>query len=134
MEKIIYNDEFFINKYEKTQEEDWCIGNQTNRKGQHCALGFSNPVENDMATQKEYDSLISIFELYHPVVTIIKNIGLNSYDSSGIERRGLYKIPAISNGETAEYTQDTPRKRMLAAMYHIQQIRRTAEIKAGANK
>ena len=83
----------FINKFEATREEEWCIGHLLGKDGSRCAIGMTLDERN--AGTEETDLLWRLAQ----------NI------PSG---------PAsINDGRHSAYPQPTPRQRVLAWLYDL---------------
>lgn len=94
---------FFINKFEATREDEWCIGQRWNVDGQRCALGMTHP-ETDWSDTKETQNLGSIFAAGTGYMEI---------------QYGMSQVAVINNGNHPFYKQPTPRQRILAALHDI---------------
>lgn len=88
---------FFINKFEKTKENDWTTGIRCNSQGQRCALGMTHDPDNWKDTPE--------------------TIALGTLFNEGSSQSGQWRIACINNGENGSYCQATPRQRILAALH-----------------
>lgn len=79
---------FFINKFEATEENEWCTGIRHNGLGQSCALGKTHRTDN-WAHTEETTNLLAI----------------------------RWDIAFVNNGKHEGYKQPTPRQRVLAALH-----------------
>ena len=90
-----YDVDYFINKFEAIPEEQWCTGAfslcDENENTQHCALGHCGYGVGTKTVEGE--ALISLFE---PEL-----------------------LPMINDDRSIEYSQSTPKQRILAALYDI---------------
>lgn len=89
-----YNIDFFIDFYEKTKEEDWCVERFAiyfPGSVQRCALGFCEVMDGD-----------------------------NNYTQTRAALWGLNNgIAIINDGHDPNYQQPTAKQRVLAALYDI---------------
>lgn len=105
-----YTVDYFIEKFEKVIEPIWCVGLQNHPDGiRHCAIGLCKYGE-----QKALGKVMNAL----PVVTISTVSSYNPY-LAGEKVFGIWRVPAINNGECLEYQQPTPKQRILAALYDI---------------
>lgn len=93
---MIYDVDYFINKFESIPEDEWYEGAyQYNEK--HCALGHCGAASDDHPT-KEAVALKMLFGNKH------------------------YVIQTINDGGHEQYNQPTPKQRILAALYDIKKM------------
>lgn len=91
-----YTIKYFINKFEAITEKDWCVGELTNYKGQHCVLGhlgLNDYGESD--PNKWADEPRNLYEI--------------------LRARGV-SIISINDGN-AIHGGNTPKQRILNALY-----------------
>jgi len=123
---MIYNLDYFIDKFEKIPEEMWCIGTPE-RDGKRCAAGFCGFVfgTGERGASAELLSL-------HFLLSTLK---LTTPDSTR-----SYSIPffntvtMINDGYIFEYPQPTPKQRILAALYDLKANEAVKEAQTIADK
>lgn len=93
----MYTVDYFIRKFEAIPEWRWCVGLINGPLGTHCALGHCTGNDSFPFTG-EADSLARIFRTIE---------GMTSY---------------INNGDDHRYKQETPKQRILAALYDIKRM------------
>lgn len=95
-----YDIDHFIKKFEAIPEENWCVGHiyrNVNGNEQKCALGHCLTLENGHVVGYPEESL----------------------NLSRIVRKYKSDIVDINNGRDSRYTQDSPKKRVLAFFNEI---------------
>lgn len=119
--------QYFIDKFEAIPEDMWCTGNLLNAKGQQCANGLCG-----VRTMKEIVEFRGVsFTKFHvtdeakALTAIFADTILHAEDGRLLNLESAnpgYCLAAavINNGNTAEYRQDTPKQRILAALRDIQ--------------
>lgn len=96
---MTYDVDYFIKKFEAIPESNWCIGNLNNGCGQRCALGHTLRYNTD-----EY----AVTEA--------------TYALRKMFRKKLLSVASVNNGNDDCYTQSSPKKRILAALYDIKKV------------
>lgn len=81
-----YTKEYFIAKFEKTFDDDWCVG-EYEQAGRHCALGHCGS---------------SVFKAASEAIEL--------------DRLLEWGAITINDGADSRYQQETPRARILAAL------------------
>lgn len=112
-----YTVDYFINKFEKIPEDKWItgmIGLNSIENSPKCALGHCGIDESFLNETKDSKALKEIFS--------------NTSFTSSISpiRGGTDCIWKINDGYIKEYQQETPKQRILAALYDI---KKSQEIK-----
>ena len=96
----MYDVNYFIKKFEAIPDEKWVIGDFDGPNESHCAAGhcgMNRIFGKSGIWPREYKAL---FELFRPI---------------GIA------IPVINDEKTHRYQQETPKQRILAALYDIRE-------------
>jgi len=93
----MFDVDYFINKFEKIPEHDWCVGMFDGPRGSHCAMGHCGLHENGKDTN-ESNALRKLFTDWE---TPLSAVDVND----GFLSEWLYTIGG-----------DTPKERMLNAL------------------
>lgn len=105
---------YFIKKFEAIPEESWYKGATSNYDGtRHCAHGHCGVSTKQMFTQES--EVLSLLMLALPERK-------QCSQHTGYPPQKLYLAANINDGLVAEYPQDTPKKRVLAALYDVRNI------------
>lgn len=99
-----YNIQHFINKFSLIPDFKIIPHRQNDERGNHCALGWCNPSYTQDSTQEEYTALIQFFD------ELCQD---HSENLSG------WIVANINNGIDLRYQQESPKQRILAALYDI---------------
>lgn len=117
-----YNVDYFIKKFEAIPEEKWCIDDQNDDYGRHCAYGHC------AHTSRQEENAFHDFDLEKS-----KNIFLTPTVCKKMQKT---KLADINNGYYREYQQPTPKQRILAALYDIkanEAVKEAEEILSSGN-
>jgi hypothetical protein len=119
---MIYDAQFFIDKFDAIPEEKWTTG-FFELNGAHCANGHCGVTDSNYKSNiKEADALVALLRT-------LEITTLTDYDGFGI-----FEITAnINDGFTSEYQQETPKQRILAALYDIKKLQ-TKDTDTGGKK
>jgi|SRR6185369_2141332 len=108
-----YDIDYFIRKFEAIPEEKWIEGAQIDQQGNSCALGWC-------MTDQKRERLIKN-GIYSDGV-------MGSWDGHTTEEGSVLwehilplKVALINNGNDPNYTQSTPKQRILAALRDAKQ-------------
>lgn len=124
---MIYDVDYFINKFEAIPENMWLIGAQGYNRIEHCALGHCK--SNDGYYGNSYPSnSIEAKTLEY----LFFNAGIYSCLMTKSNRNG-WNIADVNNGDNPNYQQPTPKQRILAALYDIKKLQ-TKDIDTGAKR
>lgn len=125
---MIYDVDYFINKFEVIPEEMWTTGSFTDDWGACCANGHLG-MRNHLMCKKYATEEASAFQRVVSVLQITKNWGV----SPVIDNDWGYseKAAIINNGDSNEYKQPTPKQRILAALYDIKAMTESKDIDTG---
>lgn len=123
---MIYDVQFFIDKFSAIPEDHWCTAVFTDGDGKHCANGHCGRT-NSMHMTVESAALVALFLPLHLTEHFGKKV---IYDFDYYEG---WKIAMINDGITDQYQQDTPKQRILAALYDIKKLQ-TKDIDTGAKR
>ncbi len=109
-----FNLDYFIKKFKAIPNRKWNVGKQLALDGTRCALGHCK--------LSEIDKFADLFN--NETLTIIKKTSNNDYEVGDIlypdmSYNNINKVAAINNGETKEYQQETPKKRIVAALENL---------------
>lgn len=98
---MIYDVNYFIDKFSKIPENLWCINSRDDGHGRRCAHGWCdiNNYGDEMFTKEE----LALHQVFKPLC----NGGGCAY---------------INNGGDKRYPQPTPKQRILAALYDIKKM------------
>jgi len=106
-----YTVDYFLNKFSSIPEELWTWGN-FELNGQSCAAGHCG-IRDANKLNAEANSLIELFsKLKLSPVFGVSFYGNKLYDT----------VAVINDGHCAEYNQETPKKRILAALNDVKKM------------
>lgn len=111
----MYTIDYFIDMFSAIPTPLWNVGSLEKSNGSKCALGHCIDTNFD-----KYEAIGMIFRDVK-VNIIIKN-SCNDYGIGSTDLTMFAKVAAINNGETAEYQQETPKERILAALKDLKAI------------
>lgn len=120
--KTKYTVDYFINKFEAIPEFEYNVGELRNdyNSDQKCALGHCNATNNKLGI--EASMLNKLFDVLHisekPSCEKLWNFELTNRDGDFLSG----KVACINDGECNEYLQETPKQRILAALYDIKAL------------
>lgn len=112
-----FNVDYFIKKFKAIPEDQWCVDKFSNDEGQKCAQGHCIPKSVLEGTPKEYNLRTSpeIQELKALILLFEKEVSRNTI------------IAHINNGTHSGYQQDSPKKRVLEALWQLKIKNRSKE-------
>lgn len=109
----MYTVDYFINKFTSTRDDMWCVGALYDQQGRNCAngwCGFRHSVNTDGTL---FDNITNeVMALWNLFIPMKDDDKWNQYIASTL-------VADINNGKDKRYQQDTPKKRILAALYDI---------------
>lgn len=101
--KIVYNVDYFIDKFEKIPENKWCAHDYSNGEGtKFCAAGHCG----------------ATYWNYHPEANTLADIFI-SHET---------KVAHVNDGGDLRYQQPTPKGRILAALRDIKKIQESSQV------
>lgn len=121
-----YTVDYFIEKFSNIHKSKWTIGifrsHIVGSQDVCCALGHCG-VEDDLNTAesfalKQLFKHLNVTSHLHPDQEVIDPIDIN---------RISWKVPIINDGRAAEYRQNHPKDRILAALYNIKAMRESTK-------
>lgn len=109
--ETIYDVDYFLRKFHSIPEEG-VIAHDQGRNGRHCAIGWCKNAHgaygnSDVYGSKEAAALTKLFI----------SAGIVCNDPYYTERG--WSVAEVNNGDNERYQQDTPKQRILAALYDI---------------
>lgn len=109
--KIVYDCDYFINKFNNSIDSLWCTGRLRDGYGRTCSLGWCGGKTQGTDSFTEEAKCLCV--ILHPLY--IRGV---SY------REGFYNnAPAmINNGDHPNYQQEHPKQRIIAALYDIKKL------------
>lgn len=113
---MIYDVNFFIAKFSAIPEHSWMNGSW--KDGDRCCAGGHCGMRNNNlgVETPEYKSLEDLLS---------QNLSLtHRWQTNAI---GFAFVPLINDGDSNEYQQETPKQRILAALYDIKNMQEKAE-------
>jgi len=117
---MIYDCDYFIKKFEAIPQDGMICNAQYDKLGRHCAYGWCSPDAGKLGIRlgefkygdqtKEGQTLYKLFN-FLPQLNFVNGIP------------DCHNNPAsINNGLYIEYQQDTPKQRILAALYDVKAL------------
>lgn len=107
---MVYNSEYFRQKFESIPENNWIIGALSDNRGRCCAQGHC------MINIGQHEGSAWVDERFIPGTeshALVEVFG-------GKAKMGGFTIAIVNNGNHPDYQQSTPKQRVLAALDDIQ--------------
>jgi len=108
-----------IQYLKKTRENTWCVGDQSNEKGQHCAIGQISCKPSSPFFRK---STVYVSEYGPEKRLYTRNGALGDTLQCLCQDKLGVSLAAANNGCSPRYSQPTPRERSIAILKDLLKV------------